>query len=226
MLSMPKSLIKGKPMRLILTDADMAEGLDHLERVDPRLIPVRAATGPVDIRYRPPGFEGIARIIVAQQLSVQSANAIWARFEALLGEATAENYLRHDDEALRGAGLSRGKVRTLTALAEAAVGGLNLVGLADEPPEAAVEALTALPGIGRWTAEIFLLFCARNADVLPAGDLALQIAAAEALSLSARPSEKELRAISELWAPWRGVAAKLLWAYYKVMRQGRNVLPV
>ena len=91
---------------------------------------------------------------------------------------------------------------------------------------AATRKLTAIKGIGRWTAEIFLLFCARNADVLPAGDLALQVAAAEALALDKRPSEKELRAISELWSPWRGVAAKLLWAYYKTMRQGRNVLPV
>lgn len=213
-------------MRLILTDADMIEGLDYLERVDPRLGPVRAAAGPVDIRYRAPGFEGIARIVVAQQLSVSSADAIWGRFEALLGEATAENYLRHAEEALRAAGLSRGKVKTLQALAEAAAAGLDLEGLAAELPEVATEKLTAIHGIGRWTAEIFLLFCARNADVLPAGDLALQVAAAEALSLGSRPSEKELRAISELWSPWRGVAAKLLWAYYREMRQGRNVLPV
>ncbi|PKR88075.1 DNA-3-methyladenine glycosidase [Pleomorphomonas diazotrophica] len=213
-------------MRLILSDADMVEGLDYLERVDPRLVPVRAIAGPVDIRYRPPGFEGIARIVVAQQLSVSSADAIWGRFEALLGAATAVNYLRQSEEALRAAGLSRGKVRTLSALAEAEVAGLDLAGLADESPEAATEKLMAIHGIGRWTAEIFLLFCARHADVLPAGDLALQVAAAEALALQGRPTEKELRAISELWSPWRGVAAKLLWAYYKAMRQGRNVLPV
>ncbi len=213
-------------MRLILTEADMIEGLDYLERVDPRLAPVRMTAGPVDIRYRPPGFEGIARIVVAQQLSVSSADAIWGRFETLLGAATADNYLRQDEEALRAAGLSRGKVRTLRALAEAAADGLDLEGLADQSPEVATEKLTAIHGIGRWTAEIFLLFCARNADVLPAGDLALQVAAAEALALEKRPSEKELRAISELWSPWRGVAAKLLWAYYKAMRQGRNVLPV
>ncbi|MCM5554419.1 DNA-3-methyladenine glycosylase [Pleomorphomonas sp. NRK KF1] len=213
-------------MRLILTEADMIEGLDYLERIDPRLAPVRVTAGPVDIRYRPPGFEGIARIVVAQQLSVSSADAIWGRFETLLGAATADNYLRQDEEALRTAGLSRGKVRTLRALAEAAADGLDLEGLADERPEVATEKLTAIHGIGRWTAEIFLLFCARNADVLPAGDLALQVAAAEALALDGRPSEKELRAISELWSPWRGVAAKLLWAYYKAMRQGRNVLPV
>lgn len=213
-------------MRLILTDADITEGLDHLVAVDPRLQPVVAMAGPVDIRYRPPGFEGLARIVVAQQLSVASADAIWTRFEALLGEATAANYLLHTEEALRGAGLSKGKVKTLAALAEAASGGLDLVALADEPPELAVEQLTAIHGIGRWTAEIFLLFCARNADVLPAGDLAIQVAVGEAFGLPARPSEKELRAISEPWAPWRGVAAKLFWAYYKVMRQGRNVLPV
>jgi len=213
-------------MRLILTEADMIEGLEHLQRADPRLVPVVETAGPVGIRYRPPGFEGIARIVMGQQLSVASADAIWGRFEALLGEATAENYLRQSEEALRAAGLSGGKIKTLNALAEAAAGGLDLEGLAAEPAETATEKLTAIHGIGRWTAEIFLLFCARHADILPAGDLALQVAAAEALSLDKRPSEKELRAISELWSPWRGVAAKLLWAYYKTMRQGRNVLPV
>lgn len=213
-------------MRLILTEADMIEGLEHLQRADPRLVPVVEAAGSVGIRYRPPGFEGIARIVMGQQLSVASADAIWGRFEALLGEATAQNYLRQSEDALRAAGLSGGKIKTLNALAEAAVGGLDLEGLAAEPAETATEKLTAIHGIGRWTAEIFLLFCARHADILPAGDLALQVAAAEALSLDKRPSEKELRAISELWSPWRGVAAKLLWAYYKTMRQGRNVLPV
>lgn len=213
-------------MRLILTEADMIEGLDYLERVDPRLAPVRVTAGAVGIRYRPPGFEGIARIVMGQQLSVASADAIWSRFEALLGEATAQNYLLHSEESLRAAGLSGGKIKTLNALASAAVSGLDLEGLATETAEEATQKLTAIHGIGRWTAEIFLLFCARHADVLPAGDLALQAAAAEALSLEKRPSEKELRAISELWSPWRGVAAKLLWAYYKAMRQGRNVLPV
>ena len=213
-------------MRLILTDADMIEGLEYLQRADPRLVPVVETAGPVGIRYRPPGFEGIARIVMGQQLSVASADAIWGRFEGLLGEATAENYLRQSEEALRAAGLSGGKIKTLNALAEAAAGGLDLEGLAAEPAEIATEKLTAIHGIGRWTAEIFLLFCARHADVLPAGDLALQVAAAEALALEGRPSEKKLRAISELWSPWRGVAAKLLWAYYKTMRQGRNVLPV
>ena len=213
-------------MRLILTETDMIEGLEYLQRADPRLVPVVETAGPVGIRYRPPGFEGIARIVMGQQLSVASADAIWGRFEGLLGEATAENYLRQSEEALRAAGLSGGKIKTLNALAEAAAGGLDLEGLAAEPAEIATEKLTAIHGIGRWTAEIFLLFCARHADVLPAGDLALQVAAAEALALEGRPSEKELRAISELWSPWRGVAAKLLWAYYKTMRQGRNVLPV
>ena len=213
-------------MRLLLDATDLDEGLAFLTTADPRLRPVLATAGTVALRYRPPGFEGLARIIVAQMLSVASADAIWSRFAALLDTVTPANYLAQTEAALRAAGLSRGKVRTLTALAEAAVAGLDLEGLAAEAPETATERLTAIPGIGRWTAEIFLLFCARNADVLPAGDLALQVAAAEALALEGRPSEKELRAISELWSPWRGVAAKLLWAYYKTMRQGRNVLPV
>lgn len=212
--------------RLLLSDADMTEGLDALCAADPRLAPVRALAGPVEIRHRPPGFEGVARIVVAQMLSVASADAIWRRFEAELGTVTAPAFLAATPERLRAVGLSGGKVRTLTAVAEAAVGGLDIVALADAPPEEATRALTALPGIGVWTAEIFLLFCARHADVFPAGDLALQVATMEGLALEARPKEKDMRAIAAAWAPWRGVAAKLLWAYYKAVREGRTALPV
>lgn len=212
-------------MRLILDDADMREGLDHLLRVDPRLVPVLATAGALAIRYRPPGFEGLARIVVAQMLSVQSADAIWNRLAALAGVVTAESYLALSEDQLRAAGLSRGKVRTLAALAQAARDGLDLVAIAEAPPEETIARLTALPGIGRWTAEIFLLFCARNADVFPAGDLALQLAAMEGLGLPGRPSEKEMRTMAQIWSPWRGVAAKLFWAYYKAMRDGRAALP-
>jgi DNA-3-methyladenine glycosylase II len=213
-------------MRLILSDDDIAEGLDALVAADPRLLPVRAVAGPVAVRHRPPGFEGVARIVVAQMLSVASAEAIWRKLEGQLGPVTVESFLAATPEQLRAAGLSGGKIRTLTGLAEAAAGGLDLCGLAERPPEEAVAALVALPGIGVWTAEIFLLFCARHADVFPAGDLALQVAAAEGLALPGRPKEKEMRVIAEAWAPWRGVAAKLLWAYYKAVREGRTALPV
>lgn len=211
--------------RLLLCEADMTEGLEALVAADPRLAPIRATAGAVEIRYRPPGFEGIARIVVAQMLSVASAEAIWRKLERELGAVTVETFLAATPERLRSAGLSGGKVRTLSAVAEAAAAGLDLSALAEAPPEEAVRVLTALPGIGVWTAEIFLLFCARHADVFPAGDLALQVAAMEGLALPARPKEKDMRAIAEAWAPWRGVAAKLLWAYYKAVRDGRAALP-
>ncbi len=213
-------------MRLLLSPDDIAEGLDALVAADRRLAPVREMAGAVEIRHNPPGFEGLARIVVAQMLSVASARAIWGKLERGLGEVTAERLLAASEADLRAAGLSGGKIRTLRAVAEAERAGLDLVGLAGAPPEEAVRALVALPGIGIWTAEIFLLFCARRADVFPAGDLALQVAAMEGLALSARPTEKEMRAIAEAWAPWRGVAAKLLWAYHKACRDGRAAVPV
>lgn len=212
-------------MRLLLDATDLDEGLAFLTTADPRLRPVLATAGRVALRYRPPGFEGLARIIVAQMLSVASADAIWSRFAALLDTVTPANYLAQTEAALRAVGLSRGKVKTLDAVARAALAGLDLEALADETAETTIARLTALPGVGRWTAEIFLLFCARHADVFPAGDLALQVATMEAFGLPERPSEKEMRAISAAWSPWRGVAAKLFWAYYKAVRDGRAVLP-
>jgi len=212
-------------MRQIVTDDDMREGLAYLAEVDPRLVAVQAVAGPVAIRYRPPGFEGLARIVVAQQLSVASAGAIWGRLETLLADVTAARFLAHEAAELRACGLSAGKLKTLTAVAEAAAQGLDLMALAEATPEEAVAQLTALPGIGPWTAEIFLLFCARNADIFPAGDLALQLAVQQGLGLAGRPSEKQLRQQAQAWSPWRGVAAKLWWAYYSAIKAGRNALP-
>lgn len=213
-------------MRRLLSQADIEEGLVALVKLDPRLQHVVTSTGPVDLRYQPPGFEGVARIVVAQMLSVASARAIWSKLESTLTTVTPDTILGADEPTLRSAGLSGGKIRTLTAVASAVNAGLDLVGLADEPADVAVRELTALPGIGVWTAEIFLLFCARHADCFPAGDLALQIAAAEGLGLGERLKEKHMRQEAENWSPWRGVAAKLFWAYYKAVRDGRASLPV
>lgn len=213
-------------MRLLLTADDMTEGLDALVRADPRLDPVRSVAGVVEIRHNPPGFEGLAKIVVAQMLSVASARAIWAKLERGLGTVDAARLVAASEADLRAAGLSGGKIRTLRAVAEAELAGLDLAGLAEVSPEDAVRTLVALPGIGVWSAEIFLLFCARRADVFPAGDLALQVAAAEGLALPARPTEKEMRAMAQAWSPWRGVAAKLFWAYHKACRDGRAAVPV
>lgn len=213
-------------MRQLLGDADLDEGLAHLTRADPRLVPVLRDAGSVGLYSRPPGFEGLARIVVAQMLSVASADAIWKRLADLSGEVTAERFLALDEAGLRLAGLSGAKIRTLTAVAEAVENGLDLIGLAEAAPEETATSLMALPGIGRWTAEIYLLFCARQADIFPAGDLALRQAVMEGLGLERRPDETALRAIAASWSPWRGVAATLFWAYYKAMRGGRTALPV
>ncbi|ODN72058.1 HhH-GPD superfamily base excision DNA repair protein [Methylobrevis pamukkalensis] len=155
-------------MRRLLSEDDMAEGLAALGVADPRLVPVIELTGPVALRYRPPGFEGVARIVVAQQLSVASANAIFGKLEARLGCVTAESFAALPEPDLRACGLSAAKIRTLGAVAEAVAGGLDLESLAEAPPAEAVERLVAIRGIGVWTAEIFLLFCARHADIFPA----------------------------------------------------------
>lgn len=213
-------------MRRIEADDDVAAGLAELARIDSRLGPVIDIAGPVPLRRRPPGFEGLARIVVAQQVSAQAATSIWNRFEATLGgRVDAAAIAAHDDETLRGAGLSRPKVRTLRAVTAAVEDGLDLEAAAVLPVAEAVEKLVVIKGIGPWTAEVFLLFCAGHPDVWPGGDLALQAAVADALGLEARPDEKLCRDIAAAWAPWRGVAARLFWAYYAARRDGREGAP-
>ncbi|MEI9901980.1 MAG: hypothetical protein WDN31_19810 [Hyphomicrobium sp.] len=131
-----------------------------------------------------------------------------------------ETFLALDDAALRAIGLSQGKVRTLRAMSQAVIGGLSLDALAEAPEEEVHATLTALSGIGPWTADIYLLFCLNRADAFAAGDLALQIAARTALELEERPSRQELFDIAESWRPWRGIAAHLLWAHYKLVSRG------
>lgn len=210
-------------MRRIAHDDDVAEGLSALRAIDARLAPVIAVAGPVPLRRREPGFEGLARIVVAQQVSALAATSIWNRFETTVGGAVDPAALaRFDDETLRGAGLSAAKVRTLRAVAAAVESGLDLCGVADLPVAAATENLTRIKGIGPWTAEVYLLFCAGHPDVWPGGDLALQQAVADALGLAERPAEKLCRNVAAAWSPWRGVAARLFWAYYAALRRGRE----
>ncbi len=214
-------------MRRIETDADIAEGMAHLANADPRLHPVIEIAGPVPLRRRAPGFDGLCEIVVSQQLSKASANAIFGRLVGAVELVAADPLRAASDETLRGCGLSAPKIKTLRALAEAvAAGELDIDRLADQTPEAAIDGLTAIHGIGPWTAEVFLMFCLGHADVFPSGDLALQIAVAEAFSLKERPKPKALSVIAEAWSPWRGVAARLFWAYYRACRQGRDAVPL
>lgn len=205
-------------MPAIDTEADISAALAQLVAVDPRLAPIIAATGPLPLRRRAGGFEGLAAIVTAQQISDAAADSIWARLKTAVDPLTPATFLATPEEALRAAGLSRPKIRTLTTVALAAADGFDLEALAGLDPDAAIATMTVLKGIGPWTAEIYLLFCLGHPDIFPAGDLALQSAVQQAFELDARPSEKALRTIAETWAPWRGVAARLFWAYYRVQR--------
>jgi len=212
-------------MRLIETEDDIAEGLAALARADARLRPVIAAAGAVPLRRRPPGFGSLVSIVVSQQVSRASADAIMGRLNLLVDPLEPAALLAAGDAAMRQAGLSRPKQRTVEAIASEIAGGrLDLDALAAAPPEEATARLTALPGIGPWTAEVYLLFCLGHPDIFPARDLALQAAVAHALSLAARPDHRALAATAESWAPWRGVAARLFWAYYASYR-GREGVP-
>ncbi len=179
--------------------------------------------GPTPLRRREPGFEGLAAIIVSQQVSTASANAIFGRLRAAIAPLTAHNLRAASDDTLRAAGLSAPKIRTLRALAEAvATNALDIDALASMSAEEAHEKLVAVKGIGPWTADIFLLFCLGHPDAWPAGDLALQEAARLALNLRKRPDTARLEKIGERWRPWRGVAARMLWAYYRARKEGRS----
>lgn len=205
--------------RIIRTDADIRAGVRVLRRNCTHMRRVHDQAGDPPLRRYAPGFEGLARIIVGQQLSIASAEAIWRRVSIAVQPMEAATVSTLTDKQLSAAGLSRAKVRTLRAFAKAVENGLNLKKLAAEPEGAVHEALTAVHGIGPWTADIFLLFCVGRADAFAAGDLALQIATRNVLGLEERPSREELLAIAERWRPWRGVAARMLWNIY-MLRAG------
>jgi DNA-3-methyladenine glycosylase II len=201
----------------------LSAAVDRLIALDPILIGKLLAAGRPPLRRREPGIAGLIWIIVSQQVSTASANAIFKRVEAHLSPLGAARILAADDAALRACGLSLAKMRALRALAEAIqLGSLDLARLASMTAEQAHGALVAVKGIGPWTADIFLLFCLGHPDAFPAGDLALQEAARLAFGLKIRPDARRLHKIAERWRPLRGVAARMLWAYYRVARQGRE----
>ena len=156
---------------------------------------------------------------MGQQISIHAADAIWRRLHASIEPFTPEQFLLAREEVLRAAGLSGAKMRTLSGIASACTSGLHLEALHDLPAEEAIAELIALKGVGRWTAESYLLFCVGHPDVFPAGDIALQTAVHHGLRLRQRPEEKRLRKLVEKWSPWRGVAARLFWAYYRARRE-------
>lgn len=211
-------------IRRITGTADLEEGMACLAALHPHWEMLIARTGLPPLRLREGGFVGLASIIVSQQLSVASARAVWTRFESVFVPMTPERFLAATDDDMRLSGLSRPKQRALAALAAALVEKrLDLDALHEMTAEDVHRALTAISGIGPWTADIYLLFCLGHGDGFAAGDLAVQEAARHAFDLPARPKAPELAAMAEAWRPWRGVAVRLLWAYYAVLKKREGI---
>lgn len=192
-------------------------GLAALTAADPRLAGIEAAAGPLPWRMREAGFPGLLRAICGQQISNQAAAAIWKRLAALPGALTPAGLLALDDATLCGvAGLSRPKAAHARSLAAACLDGrLDFAAVAAMEAEAAVAHIAAVKGLGRWTAEIHLLFAEQRADVFPSGDLALAASAAHLLGLEVRPTPRALATLAAGWSPWRSLAARLLWHHWR-----------
>lgn len=215
------------PEPLILGDADaLADAVAALTRQCRIMRTIHARTGAPPLRDFTADFSGLCRIVTGQQLSASSAAAIWGRFASAVTPFEAPHVLALPDEALRATGLSSGKIRTIRALATAVTQGqLDIAQLNTQPDDSIIAELTRLHGIGPWTAEIYLLFALRRADAFPAGDLALQLAVQRLLRLKERPSPAKLVEISERWRPFRGAAARLLWAEYALQQTRRPQKP-
>jgi DNA-3-methyladenine glycosylase II len=230
-MSAPTREIKEDRRKMGLSATQLKTALDALAATEPAFARGLERVGYPAPRTRPPGYATLLRTIVGQQVSVAAASSIWTRLEQTA--ATAGGTLDDPahlatlpDDALRAAGLSRQKIgyaRSLGGLV--ATGALDLMTLpADD--EAAIAALTAVKGIGRWSAEIYLLFAEGRPDIWPAGDLAVQIEVGRLLGLDARPAARATRALAEGWRPHRGAAAIFTWHHYGSAKQGGSALPV
>ncbi|WP_193083580.1 DNA-3-methyladenine glycosylase family protein [Pseudooceanicola spongiae] len=200
-----------RAMILLESEAVLAQGVAWLADHDAGMAQIAASLPLPPLRRKPQGFASLLNAITGQQVSTASAAAIWGRIEAA-GLITPEAVLLAGEDGLRAVGLSRPKIRYALAIAAS---GLDFASLADLPDEEVIARLVALPGIGRWSAEIYATTALGRPDILPAGDLALQEAARLLYRLDARPKELAFRAMGQAWSPWRGVAARLLWSFYR-----------
>jgi len=205
--------------RIIETPDCVAEGAAWLAAREPRFAHALERIGPLPLRRRKDGFAALLDAIVSQQVSVAAADAIWGRLKSA-GYTGPRKLLAASDDELRACGLSRQKIRYARALAAAR---LPYPALREVPTEEVIETLVEVPGIGRWTAEIYAMFSLGRADVICPGDLALQESARMLFNLDQRPTERALREMAAPWSPWRGVAARLLWAYYRVAKQREGI---
>lgn len=197
-------------------DVSLKPALEELSRRDADIARAYAVCGLPETRNRKPGFPGLVRIVVGQQVSASAARAIAERLDAAVSPITPAAMIKTTDARLRKAGLSRSKVIYLKGLAHAIESGaLDLDAIARQDDAAAMASLRAHKGIGRWSAELYLLFSLRRPDVWPAGDLAVQAAVRRLKNLRAMPDEKRMDRIAEPWRPFRSAAALFLWHYYR-----------
>jgi DNA-3-methyladenine glycosylase II len=208
------------------TEADLASAVAELVALDPKVGEILVLSGPPLLRRRAGGFAGLASIVCSQQVSTASAAAIWGRLELAFKPFDHRAILAARTPKLQRAGLSLPKIKTFREIARTVRdGGIDLEALHDMPADEAHAKLVAIKGIGPWTADIYLLFCIGHADAFPAGDLALQEAARIAFRKRQRPTAKQLEKIAESWRPYRGVAARILWAYYAANKR-RDAVPI
>lgn len=194
----------------------LEDALAELGRRDPDLARAHREAGLPALRKRVPGFATFVDIILAQQLSAASANAIRARLKALATPLTPASFLALDDRSLRAIGFSRQKILYGRGLAEAiASRRLDLARIHRMEDEEAIAAITELKGLGRWSAEVYLLFALQRPDIWPVDDLAVVVAVQRLKRLKERPDRKRMLAIAEPWRPWRSYAARLMWHYYR-----------
>src|SRR6266850_4506097 len=207
------------------SQSDLEDAVHALVKQDVRLKPILALTGMPAIRQREPGFAGLAAIVCGQQVSTASASAIWARVSAAFDPFHHDALRRARADRLGRLGLSAAKIKTLKNIArELTAERLNLDVLAEEDADTAHHTLTALHGIGPWTADVYLLFCLGHGDAWPAGDLAVQEAVKIGLGLETRPTAKEMAPLAEPWRPMRGAAAHLWWTYYRALKKREGVI--
>ena len=207
------------------TQADLEAAIHALVKQDPRLKAIFEIAGMPALRRREPGYAGLAAIVCGQQLSTASAAAIWARVSSAFDPFHHDTLRSARADRLGRLGLSAAKIKTLKNLArEIAAERLNLGVLANEDADAAHNTLTALHGIGPWTADVYLLFCLGHGDAWPAGDLAVQEAVKVGLGLKTRPTSKQMAPIAEPWRPMRGAAAHLWWSYYRAIKKREGVI--
>lgn len=205
--------------RIITTPTCVAEGAEFLAGIEPRFAEALTVTGVLPLRLRNDGFQALLNAIIGQQISVAAASAIWGRMQT--AQLTKlKNVKSASDDDLRGCGLSGQKIRYARALANS---GIRYADLRDLPDDAVIAKLTDVTGIGYWTAQVYAMLSLGRADVFAPGDLALQEAARILFDLSDRPTEKQLRDMALAWSPWQSVAARLLWAYYRVAKQREGI---